>query len=343
MDNIDLALYKPKSTKKKLLKNTTFTIILAIILVLIVGSIVLDSFMNAYNLSRLLRQASIMGLIAIGMTFVIIGGNGGIDLSVGATFGLGCIISICMQTVELKNTGSLEFTGIEAPIWIIFLTCILAGAIIGFLNGAACTYLKLPPFIATLCMMNIVRGCVMVYTNGFQFIGVRDDFKSIADGFIGNLIPNTFIILLVIFIFAFFLLHRGSYGRKVFAVGANIRAAAISGINTKRVQISTYMISGVLASVAAVLYTSFSMSGDPCTGSGYEMDAITAVVIGGTSMAGGKGTVVGTILGLLFIYLLENLLTQLSINSYIQQLLKAALMLVVVLAQQDANRKGARA
>jgi len=326
---------------KSLFKNTTFTIVLAIVATLIIGSIVVDSFVDIFNLSRLLRQASILGLITIGMTFVIVGGNGGIDLSVGAIFGLCCVISLSLQSETLKNTGSQKFTGIEAPIWAIFLTCILAGALIGLLNGIACTYLKLPPFIATLCMMNIVRGAVMVYTNGFQFIGVRPDFAAISNGFLFDIIPNTLIVLLIAAVIAYFALHKSSYGRKVFAVGANLRAAAIAGINTKRVQISTYVISGVLAAIAAVLYTSFSMSGDPKAGSGYEMDAITAVLVGGTPMIGGKGTVAGSLLGLLFIYLLKNLLTHLDINSYIQQLLTALLMLAVVLVQSKSNRKEA--
>ncbi len=343
MDRSELACEKPMRQKNNILKNTTFTILLAIVVTLIVGAIFDDSFVDAFNLSRLLRQASILGLIAVGMTFVIIGGNGGIDLSVGAIFGLGCIISISLQKVELQNTGSLKFTGVEAPIWIIFVVCIIAGALIGYLNGAACAYLKLPPFISTLCMMNIVRGSVMVYTNGFQFIGVRDDFSSISNGFVFDIIPNTLIVLLFIGVIAFFVLHRSAYGRKVFAIGANIKAASISGINTKRIQISTYIISGILAAVAAVFYTSFSMSGDPKAGSGYEMDAITAVLIGGTPLVGGKGTVVGTLLGLLFIYLLRNLLTHLDINTYIQQLLMAILILVVVLVQQNTNRKEARA
>ncbi len=326
-----------------LLKNTTFIIVLAIVATLIIGSIVVDSFVDAFNLSRLIRQASIMGLIAIGMTFVIISGNGGIDLSVGAIFGLCCVISISLQMYELTSTGyEMQFYGIETPTWLIFIVCILMGALIGYLNGSACVYLKLPPFIATLCMMNIVRGGVMVYTNGFQFIGVRDDFQIISNTFVFDVIPVTLLVLLLIAFGAYFALHRTSYGRKVFAIGANIRAASIAGINTKKIQISCYMISGVLTGIAAVLYTSFSMAGDPKSGSGYEMDAITAVLVGGTPMAGGRGTLIGTLLGLLFLYLMKNLLTHLDINSYIQQLLTALLLMFVVLVQQNTNRKGAR-
>ena len=321
--------------KTEFLKSNTFLMACAIVLVLIVGAIVSDSFIAVFNLSRLVRQASIMGFLAIGMTFVIAGGNGGIDLSVGATLALSGMLAISMQSNLMTTTDlTKDYYGIESPVVVIFIVCIAAGLIVGYLNGAACAYLKVSPFIVTLCMTNIVRGCIMVYTSGNQFSGVRDDFKTVANTFVGDVVPVTFIILIIVAVAAYIMMQKSSYGRTLFAVGANINAASISGIKTSRIQISTYMIAGALAAIGGVLLTSFSMSADPQAGDGYELDAIQAVLIGGTPMSGGKGSVAGTICGLMFIYLLKNLLKQLDINTYIQQMIVAVLIMVVVLLQQ---------
>lgn len=329
--------------KTGLLKSNTFVMVCAIVAVLIAGGILTDNFLAVFNLSRLVRQASIMGFLAIGMTFVIAGGNGGIDLSVGATTALSGMIAISLQS-ELMTTTDMtrEYHGIEAPTVVIFLVCILAGMFVGFLNGAACAYLKVSPFIVTLCMTNIIRGIIMVYTNGNQFSGVREDFKAIGSTFIGDAIPVTFLILLIVAAAAYLLMQKSAFGRKLFMTGANSRAASISGIKTKRIQIMTYVIAGVLAAIGGVLLTSFSMSANPQAGEGYELDAISAVLIGGTPMAGGKGSVAGTISGLMFIYLLKNLLKQMDINTYIQQLITALLIMAVVLLQQRDQIKFAR-
>ena len=323
-----------KTSKSSVLKGNTFFLVLAGIAILIIGAIVTDSFVDAFNLSRLMRQMGIMGLMAVGMTYVIIGGNGGIDLSIGSTFGIAAMISISMQYTEVQNTGGAPYPGVEAPVILILLTCAAAGVIMGLINGLGVAQLKLSPFIMTLAMLNIGRGIVLVYSNGFQFVGVREDFKNVASGFIGDILPYTIIIFAAVVVVSYFVLHRSAYGRKLFAVGANINAASISGGKTKKLEISTYIISGVCAAVAGMLFTSFTMSADPYAGNGYELDAISAVLIGGTPMAGGQGTVIGTVMGLLFITLIKNLLTQLNINSYIQQVITALLIMVVVLIQQ---------
>ncbi len=323
-----------KVSKVGMLKGNTFFLIIAVVAILIIGGIMTDSFVDAFNLSRLMRQMGIMGLMAVGMTYVIIGGNGGIDLSVGSTFGIAAMISITMQYTEVQNTGGAPYPGVESPVILILLACAAAGVIMGLINGLGVAQLKLSPFIMTLAMLNIGRGIVLVYSNGFQFVGVREDFKSVASGFVGDVLPYTIIIFAAVVLVSYFVLHKSAYGRKLFAVGANINAASISGVKTKKIQISTYIISGVCAAVAGMLFTSFTMSADPYAGNGYELDAISAVLIGGTPMAGGQGTVIGTVMGLLFITLIKNLLTQLNINSYIQQVITALLIMVVVLIQQ---------
>lgn len=323
-----------KASKTSMFKGNTFFLIIAVVAILIIGAILTDSFVDAFNLSRLMRQMGIMGLMAVGMTYVIIGGNGGIDLSIGSTFGIAAMISITMQYTEVQNTGGAPYPGVESPVILILLACAAAGVIMGLINGFGVAQLKLSPFIMTLAMLNIGRGIVLVYSNGFQFVGVREDFKSVASGFIADVIPYTIIIFAAVVLVSYLVLHKSAYGRKLFAVGANINAASISGVKTKKIQISTYIISGVCAAVAGMLFTSFTMSADPYAGNGYELDAISAVLIGGTPMAGGQGTVIGTVMGLLFITLIKNLLTQLNINSYIQQVITALLIMVVVLIQQ---------
>ena len=322
---------------KSFRKSNVFMLIIAIVAILIVGGIFTKSFLTVFTISRLVRQACIFGLLAIGMTFVIAGGNGGIDLSVGGTLALGEMLAITMQASVMTTTDTMHtYYGIPLPVPVIFIVCIIAGAIIGLGNGAACACLKVSPFIVTMCMNNIIRGCIMVYTSGHQFSGVRDDFKAVGSTFIINdAVPVTGIIFAVIAIIGIIIFTRGGYGRKLFAVGANISAAAISGIKVKRIQISTYVIAGILACVGGMLLTSFSMSADPKAGDGAELDAISAVLVGGTPMAGGKGTVLGTVCGVMFIWLLKNLLKQFNVNTYIQQMIVALIIMAVVIMQQQ--------
>lgn len=326
---------------RKTFKSNTALLVLAIMVVIAVGGIATDNFVTVFSISRLVRQATIMGFLAIGMTFVIAGGNGGIDLSVGATVALSGMIAISLQSNLMTTTDmTKDYYGIESPVIVIYIVCILAGVIVGFINGIAIVYSRLSPFVVTLCTCSIIRGCVMVYTNGNQFSGVRDDFKYLGNTFIlGNAVPLVSLILLLVAVVAYILMQKSSYGKKLFFVGTNIRAAEISGINVKRIQISTYVIAGALSALGGILLTSFSMSANPQAGDGYELDAISAVLIGGTSMAGGQGSVSGTVSGLLFIYFLKNLLKQFDINTYIQQMIVALMIMAVVLMQERGQIK----
>jgi len=316
--------------------NTMF-LVFAVIAVLVVGGIITDSFVDAFNLSRVFRQMAIMGLMAIGMTYVIIGGNGGIDLSVGSSFGLAAMISISLQNTEIQNTSGVPYSGLDLPLPVILLAVIGAGMLMGLANGVGVAKLKLPPFIMTMSTLSIGRGICLVYSNGFQFVGVREDFQNMGGGMIGDVFANTLIIFIVAVVISYFVLHKSTYGRKLFATGANIQASAISGVKTNYVIVSTYIISGALAALSGALFTAFTMAADPYAGEGYEIDAISAVLIGGTPMLGGQG-----IMGLVFITLIKNLLNHLSINSYIQQLITALLIMAVVLLQQRQYVKSER-
>lgn len=332
---------KSKETTRKrlngLLRSNGFLLICAILLILFIGSLLSDSFVDVFNLSRLVRKTSIMGLMAVGMTLVIIGGNEGIDLSVGSAFGVGAMVAISLQNTEIVNTSGNVRPGLDLPIILILLAVIASGALIGLLNGLGVLYLKVSPFIMTLCMLNIARGAVLMYSNGFQFIGVRDDFMILGGGMIADVLPVSFLFLAVAALAAYFYVHKSSYGRMLFATGSNKRAALISGVNVIKILMISYVVCGILAALSGAFFTSFTMAVDPYAGNGYETDAISAVLIGGTSMAGGKGTVTGTILGLFLLALINNLLTHLEINTYIQQLITAILILVVVLAQQKQS------
>lgn len=317
-----------------LLKSNNFLLICAILLILIIGSLLSDSFVDVFNLSRLVRKTTIMGLMAIGMTLVIIGGNGGIDLSVGSVFGVGAMVAISLQNKEIVNTSGNVRPGLDLPIVLILLAVIASGALIGLLNGVGILYLKISPFIMTLCMLNIARGAVLMYSNGFQFIGVRNDFMVLGGGMIADVLPVSALFFAAVALAAYIYVHRSSYGRMLFAVGANSRAALISGIHVTKIIMISYIVSGILAALSGAFFTSFTMAVDPYAGNGYETDAISAVLIGGTAMAGGQGTVVGTVLGLFLMSLIKNLLTHLEINTYIQQLITAILILAVVLMQR---------
>lgn len=318
----------------RLMKNNNVLLLCAIALIILVGAFLSDSFVDAFNLSRLVRKTSIMGLMAIGMTLVIIGGNGGIDLSVGSAFGVGAMVAISLQNSEIVNTSGTVRPGLDLPIVLILLAVIASGALIGLLNGIGILYLKISPFIMTLCMLNIARGAVLMYSNGFQFIGVRDDFVFLGGGMIADVLPVSFLFLALVAVGAYLYVHRSSYGRMLFAAGSNSRAALISGIRVNRILMISYIVSGILAALSGAFFTSFTMAVDPYAGNGYETDAISAVLIGGTAMAGGQGTVSGTVLGLFLLSLIKNLLTHLEINTYIQQLVTAILILIVVLVQQ---------
>ena len=333
------SIHKPSNLIQRSTKSNAFFLIIAIVLIMLIGWGVSESFFNLFNLSRLLRQICISGLISVGMTFVIIGGNGGIDLSVGSTFAISTMLAISLQAEQINNTGGAPYPGLNLPLFLIIIACMLSGVAVGLFNGFGVTKLNVPPFIMTLATLSIGRGLVLVYSNGFQLVGIREDFGVLGAKMIAKYIPLTLITFAVIAVLAYFLAHRSMYGRKLFATGANEKAARISGVKTKRIIMSTYIISGVLAALAGMLFTSFSMVGDPWAGDGYELNAISAVLIGGTPLLGGKGTVTGTVLGLLFVGLMQNLLKHLGINSYVQQLIMAGIILLVVLVQSAQSNK----
>lgn len=291
--------------------------LLALIVLIIFVSILSPSFLSLTNLMNLMRQVSTNALIAFGMTFVII--TGGIDLSVGSTLALSSTIM-----------AGMIVNGID-PL-IAMTVSLIAGFILGAVNGLLITKGKLVPFIATLATMTIYRGATLVLTDGKPITGLDETFifQFMGRGYFFG-IPFPIVITLVVFALLFVLLHKMSFGRKTFAIGGNEKASFIAGVKSNKIKIFVYSISGVLASLAGIILTSRLNSAQPTAGESYEMDAIASVVLGGTSMSGGKGRIFGTLIGALIIGTLNNGLNLLGVSTFYQQIVKGIVIIIAVL------------
>lgn len=297
--------------------------LIALVLLIVTVTVMNPAFLDPANIMNLLRQISINGLIAFGMTFVIL--TGGIDLSVGSILALSSAIAAIMMT-----------SGID-PILAVIIG-VLLGAVFGALNGILVSKGNLAPFIVTLATMTIFRGLTLVFTDGKPVTGLGDSyaFQLFGKGyFLG--IPVPAVTMIIAFVILWFLLHKMSFGRKTYAIGGNEKAAKISGIKVDRVKIFIYSISGMMAALAGMILTSRLNSAQPTAGTSYEMDAIAAVVLGGTSLAGGKGRIAGTFIGVLIIGILNNGMNLLGISSFYQQVVKGVVILIAVLLDRKKS------
>lgn len=303
----------------KKINLSKFQSIIGLVIFSIVVSLINDRFMTGSNILNILRQTSINSIIAAGMTFVII--TGGIDLSVGATLALsGAVVAMLI---------SLGYSPIVA-----IVAALAVGGGIGFFNGIVIAKGKLQPFIVTLATMTVFRGITLVFTDGKPISAGYEKnaefLSSIGNGyFIG--IPIPIIIMILVFIIGFYVLTQTTVGRYVYSLGGNEEATKLSGVNTDRIKIMVYTISGVLAALAGIIITARLSSAQPTAGSGYELDAIAAVVLGGTSLAGGVGSILGTVTGALIIGVLNNALNLMNVSSYYQLLAKGIVILIAVL------------
>lgn len=313
-----------KSKTKSLKENPNFGTFIALILLVVIVSVLNSRFLQVSNLMNLLRQLIINGFIALGMTYVIL--TGGIDLSVGSILAFTSAIF-----AGLMQNGM-------SPVLAIILAIVM-GAILGFINGLLITKGKLAPFIVTLATMTIFRGATLVYTDGRPIAGQRDNFifAFLGRGKVFG-IPFQVILFAIIFILLLILLKKTSFGRRVYAVGGNEKASFISGINIDKVKIFVYTISGILATISGLVLTSRLNSAQPTAGTAYEMDAIAAVVLGGTSMTGGSGSLVGTLIGILILGVLNNGLNLLGVSSFYQQIVKGVVILLAVLVDRKRNK-----
>jgi len=285
----------------------------------IVVAILSPSFFTVANLLNVFRQTSINAVIAAGMTFVIL--TGGIDLSVGSILAFsGAVAASCLASGQ-------------SMIVTVILTLII-GAGVGLLNGIIISKGKLQPFIATLATMTILRGATLVFTDG-KPISIGTSEGAIAFGKIGGGtmlgIPTPVVIMILVFLICYYILHQTKIGRHTYALGGNEEATKLSGLNTDKIKIFVYTISGILSAIAGIIITARLFSAQPNAGSGYELDAIAAVVLGGTRLAGGKGKISGTIIGALIIGILSNALNLLNVSSYFQMIAKGVVILIAVL------------
>ncbi|MCP3740284.1 ribose ABC transporter permease RbsC [Rossellomorea sp. BNER] len=291
--------------------------LLGLLILVIIVSILNPSFLAPLNLLNLLRQVAINALIAYGMTFVIL--TGGIDLSVGSILALSSALMAGMMT-----------TGVD-PILAIIIGVALGG-IMGGVNGVLVTKGKMAPFIATLATMTIFRGLTLVYTDGNPITGLGDSYMFQLFGrgyFLG--IPVPAITMILAFAILWFILHKTPFGRKTYAIGGNEKASLISGIKVTRVKIMIYSLAGILSALAGAILTSRLNSAQPTAGTSYELDAIAAVVLGGTSLSGGRGLIFGTLIGALIIGTLNNGLNLLGVSSFFQMVVKGIVILIAVL------------
>ena len=294
-----------------------------------VGELLLSLLTNWLNI---LRNNAPVGIIALGMTFVII--SGGIDLSVGST--LVAVGAMVMMVVDGSATGLLAGMGITGvPAYIIAIAVgLVFGALLGWLNGVLIAHGKLPPFIATLGTMQIFRSVTQHLTQPAN-PSVPKGFLQIANLKIGSFYIMPILYWLAIAAVLYVVSKRTTFGRHVFAVGSNIRTARLSGINVNKVKRRIYMLTGMLVAIAAIIQVSRIGSMDYASaGSGYEMDAIAAVIVGGTSMSGGKGSIVGTVLGMLIIGVMNNLLTLFGVPPFLREACKGVIVIVAVLLQK---------
>lgn len=283
-------------------------------LLVIILTAVKPIFISPDNLTNIIRQVSMVAIIGIGMSFVLISAE--IDLSVGSIAALSGI----MVTLGLKN---------ELGMFAAVLLALLTGAACGIANGTIHVFAKIPSFIVTMGMLNIARGIVLVITNSYPVTGLPEGFKVIGRGYLG-FIPVPVLIMAVCYIIGFIVLKYTKFGRSTYSIGGNIEAARLSGIPVVRNKIIIYIISGVTAAIAGIIMASRMFSGQPSAGSGMELDAIAACVIGGTSTTGGKGRLWGTFVGALIMGIITNGMNLLNISTNWQLIVQGAIIIIAV-------------
>jgi ribose transport system permease protein len=307
--------------------------LIALVVMVIVLSLLSDKFLTLANQRNILLQISVNLCLSIGMTLIIL--TGGIDLSVGAILALSGAVAagLLKNGVILEVFGVvLQFTSFGAVV-----VGILTGLALGWINGFAITRFRLPPFVATLGMLSIARGLTMLWTGGYPVTSLGETFGFIGSGFFLGVPMPVWISAGLVAVFHILATHA-TLGRYIYAVGGNEKAAAFSGINVDRVKLAAYALGGALAAVAGLIITARLDAADPKAGLGYELDCIAAVVIGGTSLSGGRGSILGTVLGCLIIGVLNNGLFLLDVSPFWQQVVKG----VVILAAVAADKMGAQ-
>lgn len=300
--------------------------LLGLLLLIALVSLASPNFLSIDNMLNILRQTSINAIIAVGMTFVIL--TAGIDLSVGSILAFAGAVCASLIAADVDIVLALTVT-------------VALGAALGATSGSVVAVFGVQPFIATLVAMTMIRGATLVYTDGRPIstgdFPVAESFYQLGGGYVAGM-PIPVIIAFVVFALAWFVLHQTRLGRYVYAIGGNEQVARLSGVNVKAVKIAVFAISGALAALAGIILTARLESAQPTAGMAYELDAIAAVVLGGTSLMGGRGRIVGTLVGALIIGVLNNALNIMDVSSYYQMIAKGGVILLAVIVDRSDKR-----
>ncbi|MBP1970223.1 ribose transport system permease protein [Virgibacillus natechei] len=296
-----------------------YSVVIAFLIIYIVASVMSPRFLDIGNQMNILMQVSIIGIIALGMTVIML--SGGIDLSVGSVLALVGVIMV----IALNATGN---------ILVALLTAFIVGSFAGLLNGLMVAKGRIASFIATLGMMAAARSIALYIADGGSMSGEVEDFSAIANNDLWG-IRYPIIVFVVMTVFVYILMHKTRFGRYVYAIGSNEKAALLSGIRVDRVKLGVYGLAGLLVSVAAIVETSrLNSISSSSSGMAYELDAIAAVIIGGTRMTGGRGKIIGTVFGVLILGILNNMMNLMNVSPHLQGFVKGLIIVIAVLFQK---------
>jgi inositol transport system permease protein len=313
-----------------------YGIFLIFAVMVVVASLLSPAFVSSTNLINIVRQMSVVGLIALGVTGIIV--SAGIDLSSGSVVGLTAVVAASLA--QSPDNSRAFYPALHLPLLVPVIAACLVGALVGLINGTLVAKARIPPFIATLGTFTAIRGAANLYTSGRPISDLTDDYDFIGQGDVFG-VPVPIIILVVMAVVTHILYAHTKFGKYIYAIGGNEQAARVSGINAARYKMLIYVYASFLAGLAGVVVSSRIGSGQPGLGVGYELDAIAAAVIGGTSLsAGGIGTVAGTIVGALIIGVLNNTLDLMNVSAFWQQIVKGCIIVGAVILDQLKNRGG---
>lgn len=297
-------------------------ILILFVVLVVIFSATSSTFRTTNNLMNVLRQASFIAIISMGEFFVILTGN--MDMSISSIIGL----------VSIFFAGFAVTMGL--PVWLSIALVMLMAVVVGLVNGLLVVYGKMPSFIGTLVTMNVIKGIYFIYSGGLPISGLPESFNFLGAGYVG-VVPFPVILMVIIAFLLYIVTQHTSIGRSFFAVGGNIEAAKLSGINVRFVGIFAFVLCAVLTAIGALGLTARTLSGNVMIGEGLLFDVMTIVVLGGTSLMGGRGRIIGVVIGALFLQVISNMMVLVGVNTYYQWVVKGVILVAVVLI--DANTK----
>lgn len=316
-----------KIKKTSIFQQTEFTLGLIIVILFVGASLFTDNFCTLYNVTNLMKLCAIIGVMAAAQTMIII--TGGIDISGGAITGLSCMVLALLQRDTHMN------------MWITLLIAVIIAIAVGFLNGIIIYDLQVPPMIATLGMQTIVRGFVKIISNALTVTGIDQRILSMGNTNVFGVLPVLAIIWAIVAVIIWFILKYAIFGRSLYVLGSGVEVAKLSGIKVRKMFYATYAGAGLLYGIAGIMLAARVQSALPTGGEGYDMNAIAAAVIGGASLAGGKGTVTGTVLGTILMVLINNAGVQFGLNTHVLEITSGVLIIFAVTMDMLKNRKKA--